>query len=107
MVSFSWTSLNLQVKKQDNNLQDTIVSIFWAYSCQEDDYLVFETGRCDLPAPNPLSFIPFQDITKEILIAWVESLTDMNKLQTSLVSKIEAKKLENTYLVQFPITNNV
>lgn len=99
--------MNLQVKRQDNNLQDTIVAILWAYSCQEDNYLVFDTGRCELPSPDPLNYIPFEEISQEILIQWLENNLNMSELNLSLAAKLEQKKSEDLYLFQFPLTTKV
>jgi hypothetical protein len=107
MLTYEWTSLNLQVKRQENSLQDTIVAILWAYSCKDSDYLVFDTGRCELPSPDPLNYIPFDQITKDVLVTWLENTLDMVALNAKLANKLEQKRSEDIYLVQFPVAPNV
>jgi hypothetical protein len=68
---------------------------------------VSETGRCILPLPDPLNYIPFDEITESVLIGWLEANLDVELLNASMQSRLLAKIQQDTYMVTFPVTSNV
>ena len=55
-------------------------------------------GSCYLDSPNPFNFIPYENITKEIVVEWVKGKLGKEKvfyLESGIKTKIKNKEQNN------------
>lgn len=89
-----------QIKIQDlkYNLSTKVVeSVNWTASLTEGDISVHQYGSVDLASisPNDPSFIEWQNLTEEVVIAWLDNVYEDNwraKLEESLTNDLNKKK---------------
>ena len=61
-----------------NNLDNVVTQVNWEYSLEG-----FQTisGALQLPQPIEETFIPIEDITKEVCLEWVKKLVNPESMQ--------------------------
>lgn len=82
-ITYTWEILDLKVETNGNNgLKDVVSGIKWRLTAVDDvDGLSHMTsGRTQLDPPESLKFVAFEDLTKEIVVGWIE---------TSMVKTVE------------------
>lgn len=78
-ASFAWGITDLQVyPSYDQNgvsLSNVVVKVLWTYTCTYQGVSGSTNGSCDLDLPDPSStdFIPFNQLTQEQILSWVQS----------------------------------
>lgn len=83
---------------QENNLEKVIKSIHWRYQAKEDDLIADIYGQYALPEEDPENFTPYEEITDEIIIKWLEEVLDIESLQENLNNQIEETKNHKTVI---------
>ena len=93
MITYTWGSPVLDLKVQEGELEKVITNIHWRYSGTDEDGLTEETYGCQsVPSPNPEAFTAYEEVTKEMVEGWLESMMDMEAMQARLEAEIELKK---------------
>lgn len=99
---FSWLFQSIEVRKQDNELENIAISVIWQYTLQDGPYRVFETGSTRLAPPDPHNFIDITAITYETLESWVTGCEDVQALNNRLFEKLAVQKNQPTYSIPAP-----
>ena len=89
-ISFHWQIKSLKVEKSNGVQEDVVCNIDWdLLAIDEADGLLFETtGKTKLPPPPEGSnFTPFESLTEEQVIGWLESQLSIDSLKQSLLDK--------------------
>lgn len=104
--TYKWTinALDAKVAVEDGN-ENVVYTVHWSYSATDEtgEHSVNSIGThgVEYDADN---FTPYEDLTEEIVIGWLEDGLDVDSLKAGLDSQIE--KLitpeEITYLNPFP-----
>lgn len=76
--------------KSLDGLSDVVEVINWRYGNDQAS-----VGGCNaFPAPSPASFTPFNELTEEQVVSWLEEANDMEYLKSAVdneIAQIEAK----------------
>lgn len=67
--------MNLHIEQLERSLPDGVVVIaHWTAELTEDGYTVSTYGMSTLPQKDPSdpSFIPFDELTEEVVLGWVQ-----------------------------------
>jgi hypothetical protein len=91
----------LRVAKELDNKQDFVVEVDWEYMASEGSATCARYGTASFSQPGD-SFIPFDDLTEDIVKSWVVSLVDIAKLQASLSEQINDILDPKVSVVPFP-----
>jgi len=99
-VTFTWDISQLECAPTENELINVIKTIHWRYKGQDTDGLTAESyGSIGLKEPDPITFTKYEDITKELVISWLESNLnviedgeELSTLQKSLIQNIELQR---------------
>jgi hypothetical protein len=99
-VTFTWTISQLECAPTENELINVIKTIHWRYRAQDAEGLTAESyGSIGLGEPDPITFTKYEDITKELVISWLESNLnviedgeELSTLQKSLIQNIELQR---------------
>jgi hypothetical protein len=92
----------MDLKVQEGDLEKVITNIHWRYSGTDEDGVSEETYGCQsVPSPNPEAFTAYEEVTKEMVEEWLESMMDMEELQSRITASIELKK--NPVTITLPL----
>lgn len=84
-----WIIQELECLIEQDNMCNVIRNIIWTYQAEKDGVMIEQYGKTELPEPSYSDFIPVNDITKEIMISWLESLVNVEEMNRLLESKID------------------
>ena len=102
MITYTWSNPVLDLKVQEGELEKVITNIHWRYSGTDEDGVSEETYGCQsVPSPNPEAFTAYEEVTKEMVEGWLESMMDMEALQSRIADSIELKK--NPITITLPL----
>lgn len=92
-MTYKWEITAIDTAVSENSFENIVKVIHWRYRITNEDNISFETySSMALPSPNELSYINLDEITKDILITWLEENIDMVELK----ERVELGLLEET-----------
>jgi hypothetical protein len=94
MTTYKWIVSSLDSYPKDaEGLTDVICVIHWRYQGEqvENDKTYFAEvyGTLSVPSPNPADFVPYDQVTYEMVCGWLEAGLDQVSLDENLDSQIE------------------
>ena len=99
----------MECKKHEQDLNNIITLIHWRYNATHEiegnSYCAETYGAAILPAPSIENFIPYEQITKQQVISWLETLIDVPTMQLNLEAEIEAAINSTDIVVSLPFEN--
>ena len=96
---FNWVISALDCKVKEDNLQDVVYNVHWRYVATKSEIVVDTYGSTSVDRPSEEDFIPFDKLTEEIVVSWLEQSLDVEAMQKSLSEQIEL--IENPIDVTF------
>ena len=78
-----------------NTADDFVVTVHWRINAVDGDYTASTYGTVGYTQESD-SFIPYADLTEEIVIGWVKDSLDTDEIEANLASQIEAQKAPAT-----------
>lgn len=90
--------LKLQVKILENTLENVVFQADWRYTATSQDgkYVEEIVGLASIPDPDPDNFIPFENLTEEVVSDWVLNIVNIEQLQQALDEQIAEKQYPTT-----------
>ncbi len=86
--------MNIQIVQLERSLPDGVVfTAHWTASLTEDEDTASIYGSVELEQKDPSdpSFIPFDDLTEEVVVGWVQSKTG-DEIEATLNRYMQAMK---------------
>lgn len=90
-----WNILKLECKTSENGLTNIVQRIQWNYKVTEtvngQEYSSEISGPLDLPSPSQENFTPFESLTNDQVVLWIEStmgIDQVNYLNNLLLNNI-------------------
>lgn len=93
--TYNWIIPTLDAKIQEGDLENVIYNVHWRYIAKdESDESIMATriGVLNVQYKEGEPFIPYDELTKENVINWLESGMDISSLQEQLNKDIELQK---------------
>ena len=95
--TYEWRIDKMTAKIQEGELQNVIFQISWTYLARysENKNIVASTsGFINVKYNEGEPFIPYEDLTKDIVVGWLEASEDINieNMQENLNKQIDEKK---------------
>jgi len=91
-ITFTRSYSRASVTKTSDGLQDVVTSVYCAlYGVNEDGLQESAGATIDLNPPDPTQFIPFEEITIELLDSWVLPKTAYKELESIVEKAIDAR----------------
>lgn len=92
-----WIISDLEVKPSVDTLTDVVAIVHWRRQAEElvgeDKVLIADMyGACNINLPEAESFIPFEELTEETVIGWLESTLAVDVVDASLELNLDAQK---------------
>ena len=73
-MEYKFTINALDILKQDNDLHDVVYGIHWVLTAYSDQGTTASAiGIKKMPPPDPKNFTPYDELTEEIVIGWLQS----------------------------------
>jgi hypothetical protein len=93
--TYNWRINALDVKVHENDLDNVIYIIHWSFIAKDDSFEpVSESsiGTLGVQYTEENPFIPYEDLTKEDVVGWLEEGLDVDSMKENLDRKIELIK---------------
>jgi len=100
-MAFNWLILKLDCKPYEDGLEKVISTIHYRVQKEENGTLAEYDGAMGTLAPDPISFTPYDEVTKEIVEKWLETNLDCEKIEEKLNNKIQA--FLNPPIMNYPL----
>ena len=92
-VNYSWQFNTLECYPTASGHTDVVCKAFYVLTASTGSYSVYTGGYQNFPLPSGGTFIPFDDLTLEIVQGWVESA--MGNVYLYNIKKDLALQLDN------------
>jgi hypothetical protein len=81
---------------------EAVITIGWRCSGTDGDYSGSVYSTVSLPAADPASFIPYADLTQDVVLGWVwANGVDKDSAEAAVAQQIEMQK--NPQVIQPPL----
>jgi hypothetical protein len=91
-INYSFRITNIYCYPTYETLENLIFSVLWDYTGTDGTYSSNILGRTDIPYSPNSEYIPYENLTEEQVIGWVEQYTDSTVLEDAkalITSRIE------------------
>lgn len=88
----------------DDGMTNVIQTIHWRLTGTDENGISSDVyGSQSFPKPSEEGFIPFEDLTKEIVVGWLEATLDVPALEAQIEAQINL--INNPVMVQLSLPN--
>lgn len=102
-TTYQWTISALDCAVSKDGLTNVVETIHWRYrGTNENDTTAEIYGAQSVGDPNPESFTPFDELTKEIVEQWLEEIMDMEEIQAIIDNQINELEHPTHVTLQLP-----
>ena len=86
---------------EHNGHEQVIYNVHWRVTKEDGDYSASSYGTQSLNTENIKNFVPLEDVTNEIVVAWVKDALgeEVSLIEDSLDQQIEALKNPSTQTI--------
>ena len=89
----NWVISAMDCKVQENGLSNVVTNVHWRFQGTEvhegKTYAAEEYGATAVGTPDPLTFTPFEELTKEQVVGWLEETLDVEAMTARLEANID------------------
>jgi hypothetical protein len=90
MNTYNWVIEALDCKVNEGNLQDVVYTVHWRYRATNENDITAETyGAQAVLPPSEEDFTPYNELTKEQVVGWLEASMDVSSMDLYLDNQIE------------------
>lgn len=76
-----------------NDSDKGVVTAHWDCTLLDGEYSARRYGSCSFePLPEGSDYVPFEDLTEEMVIGWVKDTLDVEEMEANLLAQIEQQK---------------
>ena len=93
MITYNWNCKTVDVHPQENEQTDVVYNVHWTVAGVDGDYSSSVIGTQTVPLSEGGDFIPFEDLTNEIIVEWTKESMGEEKvasIETGIANQIEA-----------------
>lgn len=91
-MTTNWVISAMDCKVQEGDMSDVVITVHWRFQGNETsngkNYFAESYGATTVGTPNPQSFTPFDQLTQEQVVAWLEQELDVVKMTSVLQENI-------------------
>ena len=108
MIQFKWVISSMDEYPSSEGLTDVVFNIHYRRQATEVDdkgtWFAETYSVLSVSAPDPSSFVPYDQLTQEMVEGWLNSGLDVASIDASLTAQIEEQK--NPKVVSLPLPWN-
>jgi hypothetical protein len=83
--------MELKINQLDRNTDgDIVTTVHWSAIKQDDEFTASSYGAVSVEAGDTV--IPFDELTEDTVIEWVEAKLDLVELENNLDAQLESQK---------------
>ena len=105
MIQFKWVISSMDEYPTSEGLSDVVFAIHWRRQATEVDgdksYFADIYSVLSVSAPDPSSFVPYDQLTEEMVENWLNSGLQVDVIDASLAAQIEEQK--NPKVISLPL----
>jgi len=93
MITYNWNCRTVDVHPQEEGQADVVYNVHWTVTGVDGDYSVTNIGTQVVPLSEGGTFIPFEDLTNEVVVEWTKEAMgeeQVASMETSIAGQIEA-----------------
>jgi hypothetical protein len=83
----------MECKVKEEDLTDVVIIVHWRFQGNESydgkDYFAEVYGATSVGMPDPESFTPFDQLTKDQVVGWLEAALDVPEMTEGLQKNID------------------
>jgi hypothetical protein len=87
-----WVISAMECMVHEEDMTDVVIIVHWRYQAREvnaeKEYFAETYGATSVGVPSPDSFTPFDQLTKEQVVGWLEAELDVPKMTEGLQENI-------------------
>ena len=91
-ITYTWVIETIDTAKSEDGMSDVAKQVHWRMNAYDDtdDLSATAYGSVGLDAPDADSFVAFDELTKDQVVAWVSDKLDMSEadIQAALAQRI-------------------
>lgn len=104
MTNFEWITDPLDCVIGEDGMTNVVQTVHWILTGIDENGVSSSTyGSVSFPEPTQEGFIPFDELTKEIVVGWLESVLDVPALEAQIEAQINL--INNPVMVQLSLPN--
>ena len=95
MITYNWNCKTVDVHPQEKEQTDVVYNVHWIVTGVDGDYSATNIGTQIVSLSEGGAFIPFEDLTNEIIVGWTKDAMGADQVQAiedSIASQIEDQK---------------
>ncbi len=95
MITYNWNCKTVDVHPQEEGQTDVVYNVHWIVTGVDADYSATNIGTQVVPLSEGGAFIPFEDLTNEIVVGWTKDAMgeeQVASIESSIASQIEDQK---------------
>jgi hypothetical protein len=104
-----WYINELNCVPEDGNLTDFVVVVHWSRFAKETinqiEYDAYVYGAQSFSKDDVTNFIPYEDLTYDIVCGWLDASLDVEALDLNLDQQIENQVNPPIVILPLPFTN--
>ncbi|WP_296683334.1 hypothetical protein [Flavobacterium sp.] len=102
MINFEWNINPMDCIIDDDGMINIIQTVHWRLIGTDENGISSDVyGAQSFPKPSEGGFIPFEELTKEIVVSWLEATLDVPALEKNIEDAIYL--INNPVMVQLTI----
>jgi hypothetical protein len=93
MITYNWNCRTVDVHPQEEGQADVVYNVHWTVTGIDGACFVTNIGTQVVPLSEGGTFIPFEDLTNEVVVEWTKEAMgeeQVASMETSIAGQIEA-----------------
>lgn len=93
MIAYDWNCKTVDVHPQEEGQTNVVYNVHWIVTGVDGDYSSNAIGTQVVPLSEGGTFIPFEDLTNEIVVEWTKEAMGeetVASIETGIASQIES-----------------
>jgi len=91
MANYKWVINAVDCYTTKDGLENVAYNVHWSYFLTEGEHSVSMIGVQSIGEPNADNFLPFEQLTEEIVVGWIEAAMDVEKMKENLQNQLADK----------------
>jgi hypothetical protein len=105
MVNFKWSVNPMDCVIDEDGLTNVVQTVHWRLIGTDENNVSSDVyGAQGFPAPAAEGYIPFEYLTQEIVVGWLESVLDVETLKRQIEEAIYL--INNPIMAQLSLPSN-
>jgi len=107
-ITYTWKINAVDCEVSKNDMANVVYGVHWSLFAQDEEgRMASIIGMQSVGDPDPENFTPFDELTEDMVVSWIEGAMDMEMLQENLTRQIEEIATPKRVTLQLKKNDNV